>query len=83
MNDRYLDFDRLDAIDASAFQQQQPFPFVNPEGVLTDDGYERLLGSLPDVSMFDADFGRERKFGQECHDRYNLEYREDLDLARE
>jgi hypothetical protein len=77
----YLDFERLDAVDPKAFQSQKPFPFVNPEKLLTDDGYRRLLGSLPDVSIFDPDVGRVRKFGQESHDRYNLEYREGLEIA--
>ena len=78
----YLDFERLDAIDARAFRSQKPYPFANPEKLLTDEGYRRLLGSLPDVSIFEADFGRVRKFGQECHDRYNLEHREGLDLSK-
>jgi Rps23 Pro-64 3,4-dihydroxylase Tpa1-like proline 4-hydroxylase len=77
-----LDFDRLDAVDAEAFQSQKPFPFANPERLLSDAGYQRLLASLPNVAMFDDDFGRERKFGQECHDRYNLEYREGLDISQ-
>lgn len=77
----YLDFDHIDAVDAKAFQTQKPFPFVNPEQLLTDDGYRRLLGSLPDASSFDADFGRVRKFGQEPHDRYTLEYRDGLEIA--
>ena len=78
----YLDYTRLDAIDAKAFQTQKPFPFVNPERFLSEDGYRRLLDSLPDVSLFDEDFGRGRKFGQECHDRYNLEYREGLEISQ-
>jgi hypothetical protein len=77
----YLDFEGLDAVDTKAFQSQKPYPFVNPEKLLTDDGYRRLLGSLPDVSIFDADVGRVRKFGQASHDRYNLEYREGLEIA--
>jgi len=77
----YLDFARLDAVDARAFQGQKPYPFVNPEKLLTEEGYARLLDTLPDVSMFDADFGRVRKFGQDCHDRYNLEYRDGLEIS--
>jgi hypothetical protein len=77
----YLDFDRLDALDARAFRTQKPFPFVNPEKLLTADAYRHLLGSLPDVSLFEADFGRVRKFGQESHDRYNLEYRDGLAIS--
>jgi len=77
----YLDFDRLDAIDTRAFQAQKPFPFANPGGLLHQAAYQRLLDTLPDVALFDEDFGRPRKFGQECHDRYNLEYREGVDVS--
>ena len=42
------DYGRLDTIDAKAFQTQKPFPFVNPEKLLSDQGYRRLLDSLPD-----------------------------------
>ena len=38
----YLDFDRLDAMDDHAFQTQKPYPFANPAGLLTDEGYERF-----------------------------------------
>jgi len=74
----YLDFERLDRVDERAFQAQKPFPFVNPEKLLGDEGHARLLAALPDVSLFDAEFGRPRKFGQGSHDRYNLEYRDGL-----
>ncbi len=77
----YLDFEQLDAVDETAFQNQKPFPFVNPERLLTEAGYRSLLAALPDVSMFQRDFDRVRKFGQDSHDRYNLEYREGLDLS--
>lgn len=76
-----LSFERLDAIDAEAFQNQKPFPFANPDSLLTDEGYRGLLDTLPNVSMFEEDFGRTRKFDQECHDRYNLEYRGGLAIS--
>lgn len=76
----YLDFDRLDALDERAFQQQKPYPWVNPEHLLTDEGFHALLAELPDLSLFDANFSVQRKFGQQSHDRYNLEYSDDLVL---
>ena len=63
-----------------AFRAQKPFPWINPEGLLTEEGYQRLLATLPDVSLFERSFGKERKHGQECHDRYTLEYRDELDI---
>ena len=42
-NVNYLNYDLLDALDARAFQATKPYPFLNPEGALTDEGYRRLL----------------------------------------
>ena len=77
----YLDFDRLDALDPHAFQTQRPYPWVNPHGLLTPTGYQRLVESLPAVSQFTRLFGVKRAHGQQSHDRYGLEYRPGLQLA--
>jgi hypothetical protein len=76
----YLDFERLDAIDAESFRSQKPYPWINPSGLLTRSGYERLIADLPDLSLFDEYFNVERKFGQQSHDRFNLEYEDGLAL---
>jgi hypothetical protein len=78
----YLDWDRLDAIDEREFQNQKPYPWVNPKGCLREEGFRELVATLPDVSMFDQDFGRERRYGQQSHDRYNLELTRDVDVAK-
>ena len=77
----YLAAERLDAVDASAFRSRTPYPWVNPEGLLTAAGYQRLLETLPDVSLFTPMFGVVRKHGQQSHDRYGLEYSPDLAVA--
>jgi hypothetical protein len=77
---RYLDVDQLETIDAAAFQARRPYPWVNPAGVLTAEGYQRLYDTLPDVARFTPMFAVVRKHGQQSHDRYALEYRRDLDL---
>lgn len=77
----YLDLERLAALDARTFREERPFPWINPERLITERGYERLLESLPELSLFTPEFGRTRAFGQDSHDRYVLEYREGLDLA--
>jgi len=74
----YLDFERLNAIDPASFQTRSPYPWLNPEGLLTDDGYSRLIETLPDVSQCAPVFGNERMYGQQSHDRYALEYDDDL-----
>lgn len=77
----YLDFDRLDGLDAQTFRATRPFPWVNPERIITEDGYARLIESLPPVSSFTRVFGKQRSYGQRSHDRLALEYHPDLDLA--
>jgi hypothetical protein len=77
----YLDHTRLAAIDAAAFRAQKPYPWVNPSGLLTETGYRRLLQTLPDVSLFTPFFGVRRAHGQQSHDRFVLEYRNDLAVA--
>lgn len=78
---RYLDAEQLDAIDAPAFRSRGPYPWVNPEGLLTSAGYQRLLETLPEVSLFTPVFGGTRKHGQQFHDRYALEYQPGLAVA--
>lgn len=78
---KYLDFERLDEVDSGAFRSQKPFPWVNPQGLLTEDGYRRLLDTLPGTDLFARNFDVARKHGQRSHDRFNLEYRRALDLS--
>jgi hypothetical protein len=72
---RYLNYEKLESLDAAAYQARNPYPWVNPEGLLTPEGYEALYLNLPDLSLFERHFGVERKAGQMPHDRYTLEYR--------
>jgi len=76
----YLDVSRLDAIETAAFQGKSPYPWINPQGLLTDDGFRRLTETLPDVSQFERVFGKARAHGQRSYDRYTLEYHKSLDL---
>lgn len=77
---RYLDPAQLDALDAAYFQNRRPFPWINPQRLLTDEAFATLYETLPDVALFDRYFGVARKHGQQSHDRYALEYRPDLPL---
>ena len=72
---QYLDTARLDAIDADAFSNTIPYPFINPAGLLTDEGHARLVEEQPDVSDLTPSFGRKRSHGQYAHNRYVLEYK--------
>jgi hypothetical protein len=74
---QYLDFDKFKAIDATKFRATHPYPWINPQGLLTDTGYKRLLDNMPDISLFEKKFGYGRIAGQKPHDRYSLEYAPD------
>ncbi|NKB80985.1 MAG: hypothetical protein GKS05_03630 [Nitrospirales bacterium] len=76
----YLNLQRLKAIDPKAFQEIKPYPWINPENFLTTEGYQQLLSTLPDVSLFQQRFGMKRAHGQQSHDRYTLEYHDKLPL---
>jgi hypothetical protein len=76
-----LDFDKLDALDAAAFQHADPFPWINPEGLLRADAFDDLRRSLPDVAGFDPYFGIKRSHGQQSHDRWVKEYHRGMDVA--
>ena len=71
---RYIDYERLEAIEPAEYQAQKPFPWVNPEGILTSEAFAALCDDLPELSLFQERFGVTRKAGQAPHDRYTLEY---------
>lgn len=77
----YLNFSALNQLSPRTFQETKPYPWMNPSGLLTDWGYERLVETLPDLSLFEKRFGVKRAHGQHSHDRYTLEYRKELPLS--
>ncbi len=70
----YLDFDKLAAIDTDTFWQQQPYPWLSQQGLLTEEGFQALMASMPPLDLFEKKFDYERRAGQKPHDRYSLEY---------
>lgn len=78
----YLNLARLDSLDGDDFRSRDPFPWINPKGVLTDAGHRRLVETLPDVSLFKKSFGYRRKHGQQSHDRHVLEFSDGLPIAK-
>src|SRR5262249_37835723 len=78
---KYINESMMHGLDAGAFQQQRPYPWLNPEGFLTAEGFARLAESLPELELFDKRFGEKRKHGQAPHDRLALQSRPELPLA--
>jgi len=77
----YIDFERLEALDPVAYRNADPYPWVNPSGLLGDEAHAALVATLPELSLFSPVFGKVRKHGQKSHDRYGLEYGPDLPLS--
>ncbi|MEE2980827.1 MAG: hypothetical protein VYA71_04700 [Pseudomonadota bacterium] len=77
----YLDTARLQALNSAAFQGKSPYPWVNPQGLLSAGGFRELTDALPDIDQFERVFGKRRAHGQQSHDRYTLAYHKGLDLA--
>ncbi len=77
---QYLNQPLMDGIETAAFQKQQPYPWLNPQGFICPSRYPELLATLPDISRFRGAFYGTRKHGQKGHDRYVLDYVDGMEL---
>jgi len=77
----YLNQKCIEGIQPETFQMRPPYPWINIQNTLTPEGFERLRGNLPDVSLFERQVGIKRAYGQGSHDRYLLHYQPGLPLA--
>jgi len=62
---QYLNLEMIRAIDPGYFRSQSPYPWMNPQGLLTQQGFEQLLANMPDPALFKAFFDKTRKYGQQ------------------
>lgn len=65
------------------FLTRKPFPWIDIPGFLDDKVFEALCRTLPDLSQLTREFGKERGYGQNSHDRWSLQYREGLNISPE
>jgi hypothetical protein len=79
--DGFLDRNELESVDAPAIRARDPYPWKGFEGLLTDGAYDELQRTLPGVELFQQVVGKRRRYGQESHDRYVLDYRSGLDVS--
>jgi hypothetical protein len=77
----YLDQSALNGLDPQAFRDRHPYPWCNFAGALREDAFHELHASLPPLTMFREVFGKARRYGQQSHDRYILEYEPGLALS--
>ena len=47
MGDNFIDYDRLRAFDAKAFEATTPFPWHNMLGFLTPRAFQELFAAFP------------------------------------
>ena len=73
-----LNEEKLLAIEYSSFREKPPFPWLNEQGFLTQEGFVQLTSNTPDISKFEKQFGEDRMYGQKTHDRWELIYRREL-----
>jgi len=72
----YLDLGRLSQVaeQSPAFLTRKPFPWSSIQGVIREDGFQRLVSDLPRPDLFAPQFGVSRAYGQQSHDRFALQY---------
>lgn len=78
----YLNRSVIEAVSSESFQDQRPYPWVGIQVTLTQEGFQRLRETLPDISLFQKKVGVKRAHGQGYHDRSILHYHPDLSLAQ-
>lgn len=79
---QYLNWSVIDGLSADVFQKQGPYPWGDIHDTLTEEGFERLRETLPDVSSFERKVGIKRAYGQRPHDRAILHYQPNLELSQ-
>jgi len=77
----FLDNERLlqIAADAATFLGRKPYPHASMQGVIREEGFQRLCDEVPPLDLFQSQFGVARSYGQKSHDRYALQYQPGLD----
>jgi hypothetical protein len=75
---QYLNLDRMRQIDPQTFRERRPFPWVNVQGLVNEDGFRRLCDTLPDLNAFRKHSGRTGGYG----DLYGLQYQPGLEVSQ-
>lgn len=76
-----LAFEKFETLDPAHFQNTEPYPWANPQGLLTDEAFRALVRDLPDISRFEQPPDEMRKHGQRPHRRFSLEWQPGMELA--
>jgi hypothetical protein len=74
MSDTFIDYELLRSFDTDGFQNRAPFPWHNPRGFLTPEGFRALYDEFPPLELFEYHNNIRRAYGQRPHNRYYLAY---------
>jgi len=75
---KFLNIKTIKNINADVFRHTKPYPWINPQGFLTDEGYCALIKNPVPIDMFEKDYGGVRKGSEKSHNRYRLSYSKKL-----
>lgn len=78
----YLNLKSIEGESAEAFKKQHPYPWAHMQGTLTQEGWDELRATLPDMSQFRKMIGVKRGHGQAPHNRGILHYLDGLEVAK-
>ena len=70
----YLNHETLKTFNSEKFKSNQPFPWSNLQGFLTEEGFRSLYENFPSLDLFEQHSGIVRDNGQRPHNRYYLAY---------
>lgn len=71
---RYIDEEKLKSVLRLGFSNSRPFPWSAEIGFLREEAFNILCANMPDIALFEHDFGMGRKFGEKPHERFRLWY---------
>lgn len=78
---QYLNLGAIEGVSVEAFQNNKPYPWAHMQDTLTQDGWDQLRETLPDMSEFQRMVGVKRAFGQAPHNRGILHYQDGMPVA--
>jgi hypothetical protein len=75
-----FDWEAMETLQGRDFRNADPYPWINPQGLLHEEAYRALTGQHPDLALFRKAGDQYRKHGQRGHSRYTLEWEQGLQL---
>ncbi len=78
---QFLDAEVMHSVETESFRAIRPYPWSNPLNFVRPEQMRKLIADLPPQEQFRERFDYARKHGQESHNRFVLDYTDELSLA--